>query len=595
MNENPLVSVLINNYNYGHFIAEAIQSALDQSYTNTEIIVVDDGSTDHSCEVIRSFQKRYPGRIQGILKENGGQASALNAGFAAANGEIICFLDSDDYWFGRKVASVVGRHGEFSVVQHNLLQNGSRFRLLVNTGDLQRFLKEFGLIRSCVPTSALSFRRELLEKIFPLPEEPLRLCADVYLRCAAVYYSKTFSIDECLGTYRLHGNNGWHDNMRFSHPNIVNEILDILNCDLAARGLPPIPKRTDSREQSFLHSIDVEHGKKYLLYGAGGHGVKLGRKIKSLGGEVSGFFDDEPSKWGCSVMGCPIHSPDHVLKLRRAVHKVVISCVQVERVYEKLTDIGLKFPDDFLVPIDLEGHVTVSRSHPSTTGHCPVCGNDVGAWKPFTRKVGEGHYCQEPGGRLCPFCSSFERTRHFWIYMGQSETLKSKPRMLHVAPEKGLQSRLKDVLADNYVSIDMSMANADIKADLIKLPFPDAFFDLIYCSNVLEHIEEDMKAMDELFRVLAPGGTAYIQVPIIGDRTQEDPAVTDAAERARLFGQADHVRQYGRDIAFRLSEVGFRVREMAMPEALKLDQKSLDRFNCTKRELVHICSKERCQ
>jgi glycosyltransferase involved in cell wall biosynthesis len=99
----PLVSILINNYNYGHFLADAIDSALAQTYPHVEVIVVDDGSTDHSRAVIAN----YGDKIISVLKANGGQASAFNAGFAAAQGEIICFLDADDICLPTKVAEVV--------------------------------------------------------------------------------------------------------------------------------------------------------------------------------------------------------------------------------------------------------------------------------------------------------------------------------------------------------------------------------------------------------------------------------------------------------------------------------------------------------
>jgi FkbM family methyltransferase len=359
----PLVSIIINNHNYGRYIAETMQSALDQSYRKTEIIVVDDGSTDNSCDIIRSYAQRYGRSLQPIFKTNSGQASAMNAGFRISKGEIVCFLDSDDYWFGRKVEAVVRPHQTYGVVQHNLLQNGRRYRLLVNTGDLQRFLKEFGLIRSCVPTSAMSFRRDLLEEIFPLPEEPLRLCADAYLRCAAVYFSKVFSIDDCLGTYRLHGNNGWHDNLRHTRPNIASEVLTLLNQNLTAKNLPPIPQNPNARESAFLESIDVEPGKSYILYGAGDLGVKLGRRIETEGGKVLGFCDDDRTKWGRSAMDHqPIYPPDAILKLHQKGYTLVISCLCVERPYEKLLSMGLKCPEDFLVPIDMEGHVTATAT-----------------------------------------------------------------------------------------------------------------------------------------------------------------------------------------------------------------------------------------
>ncbi|HEY9596457.1 MAG TPA: glycosyltransferase family A protein, partial [Cyanophyceae cyanobacterium] len=108
MNNNPLVSILINNYNYEPFLKKAIDSALNQTYSSIEVIVVDDGSTDNSREVI----SRYGDKIIPVFKENGGQASAFNAGFAASQGDIICFLDSDDLFLPEKVTDVVQACGD---------------------------------------------------------------------------------------------------------------------------------------------------------------------------------------------------------------------------------------------------------------------------------------------------------------------------------------------------------------------------------------------------------------------------------------------------------------------------------------------------
>src|SRR5262245_57305107 len=99
---DPLISILINNYNYARFLREAIDSALAQSYPHAEIVVVDDGATDGSREVIAS----YGSALTVVVKENGGQASAFNAGVTASRGDILCVLDSDDYFHPNKIARI---------------------------------------------------------------------------------------------------------------------------------------------------------------------------------------------------------------------------------------------------------------------------------------------------------------------------------------------------------------------------------------------------------------------------------------------------------------------------------------------------------
>jgi len=174
---NPFVSILINNYNYGRFLDEAIRSALAQTYTNHEIVVVDDGSTDNSLQIAESFGDQ----IRLIAKENGGQASAFNAGFAASLGEIICLLDADDVFFPGKLERAV------EVFQQNpeigwCFENLRLFR----DSQSERFSRDRyfapgkvdareSMLHGVFPrniesaTSGLSFRRELLARILPMP------------------------------------------------------------------------------------------------------------------------------------------------------------------------------------------------------------------------------------------------------------------------------------------------------------------------------------------------------------------------------------------------------------------------------------------
>ena len=111
-----------------------------------------------------------------------------------------------------------------------------------------------------------------------------------------------------------------------------------------------------------------------------------------------------------------------------------------------------------------------------------------------------------------------------------------------------------------YVTADMASPLAMVHLDVTALPFTDQYFDAILCSHVLEHVPNDHTAMREFYRVLKPGGWFLPDVPIVGDRTFEDPSITDSEERARLFGQSDHVRSYGRDFKGRLETAGFQVR-----------------------------------
>ncbi len=220
----PLVSIIIDNYNYGRFLTEAIDSALNQTYSKIEIIVVDDGSTDNSQEIIKSYQDK----IIPIFKQNGGQASAFNAGFAVSRGEIICFLDADDVFLPEKVEEIAnifsenenigwcchflkffGENIEKNYNNKNLEYSKSHFHSGIY--DLRSTMKK-GKLSGTIPPIDLSipnicFRRSFLEKILPMPETMFLKTSDEYIKFTALGLSPGFIVLKELSLQRLHDNN----------------------------------------------------------------------------------------------------------------------------------------------------------------------------------------------------------------------------------------------------------------------------------------------------------------------------------------------------------------------------------------------------
>lgn len=212
---SPLVSIVINNYNYGRFVGQAIESALAQTYPHVEVIVVDDGSTDDSREVIA----QYGERVRAVFKENGGQASAFNVGFAVSKGDPVIFLDADDVLFPNAVEEVVAVwKPELSKVQWRLRLATEDLKPLGATWPGEREMPS-GSVRDSLlrfryypspPTSGNAFSRWLLERILPMPEGGYRIAADSYLLTLAGLHGEVRSIDKELGYYRVHGKNFWH-------------------------------------------------------------------------------------------------------------------------------------------------------------------------------------------------------------------------------------------------------------------------------------------------------------------------------------------------------------------------------------------------
>jgi hypothetical protein len=222
MNETPKVSIIINNYNYGRFLAAAIDSALAQSYPSVEVVVVDDGSADDSRATILSYGQR----IVPVLKPNGGQASALNAGLERSSGDIIIFLDADDTLhptIAERVVALFQAAPDVVRVQYRLaLVDAARNELgetkpprqmAIPSGDLRHNVILHGDDMPWLPTSGNAFSAAMLRRIFPIPEAPYRICADYYLSNLSPLFGRLAALEEIGGYYRVHGANN-HETAR---------------------------------------------------------------------------------------------------------------------------------------------------------------------------------------------------------------------------------------------------------------------------------------------------------------------------------------------------------------------------------------------
>jgi SAM-dependent methyltransferase len=148
-----------------------------------------------------------------------------------------------------------------------------------------------------------------------------------------------------------------------------------------------------------------------------------------------------------------------------------------------------------------------------------------------------------------------------WLYFQERTNLfdASRKKFLHVAPEPPVSQPLRKFSQLDYLSADLGSPFAMEKMDITDIGYPDAHFDVIYCSHVLEHVPDDVKAIREFVRVLKPGGWAILQVPIFGSKTITDPEVKTREDRLRIYGHPDHVRIYGADYKLRLEAAGFDV------------------------------------
>lgn len=218
---------------------------------------------------------------------------------------------------------------------------------------------------------------------------------------------------------------------------------------------------------------------------------------------------------------------------------------------------------------------------------CPVCEKPSRRFRPF----GVDERRDEA---MCVHCGALERHRLLWLFFNRMTKLFAGPpagtSFLHVAPERCFEPRLRKRLGAGYLTADLENPSADVRMDVTRIEYPDAAFDVVYCSHVLEHVPDDRKALREFHRVLRRDGWAIILVPITVDATVEDPTETDPKERLRRFGQDDHFRRYGPDFLDRLRAAGFSVRVVRVAEVASPSEASLMGLTAASGEIFY-CTK----
>ena len=216
---------------------------------------------------------------------------------------------------------------------------------------------------------------------------------------------------------------------------------------------------------------------------------------------------------------------------------------------------------------------------------CPVCGKTFSKFMPYG-------YNKVRDGVLCPNCFSLERHRLMWLFL-KNETgfFIEKLKVLHIAPEQCFHKKFRAMPNLYYITADLESPLADVKLDVQKMPFDNSTFDVVICNHVLEHVEDDHKALSEIYRVLKPGGYSIMQVPFNSsmEKTLEDPSVNDPAERERLFRQKDHLRLYGLDYTARVQQAGFKIKDKNYIE--KVDEVTRQRYRLPQFEFMYAFHK----
>lgn len=303
-----MISIVISSYNYARFVGAAIESALAQTHPDIEVIVVDDGSSDGSPEVIAG----YEGSVRAAVQENRGQGGAVNRGYAMARGDVVLFLDSDDMLLPGAAAAAAAAAEDESVAQilWNVAEvdaHGTRLGNLhpgeLANGDLLAVLRRDGPLQwPTPPTSGNAWTRRYLEGVMPIPESDFRLNPDAYLSSLAPLHGRLRAVDEPQTLYRVHGAN--HSNKPFDE--LLLSVIDVRQM-LApivvehARGLGVDLDPTDWPERGWDHQLAraleeldaiIEPGLRFILV----DGTQLG--IEQSHREPVRFLERDGEYWG---------------------------------------------------------------------------------------------------------------------------------------------------------------------------------------------------------------------------------------------------------------------------------------------------------
>jgi SAM-dependent methyltransferase len=214
---------------------------------------------------------------------------------------------------------------------------------------------------------------------------------------------------------------------------------------------------------------------------------------------------------------------------------------------------------------------------------CSICDSFFGS---------RGDLKKKPKVRMnCPHCGAYPRHRFLWLYLNEhTDLIRENYRVLHTSPFRALKEKFKSQTNLDYLTSAMDHKGEDLNIDLTQIDQADHSFDVVICSHVLEHIQDDRKAMSEIYRILKPGGFAIFMFPIKGELTHEDASIVSSDDRKKYFSQEDHVRVYGTDVYLRLENVGFDV-VCAQPQSC-FSAAQIRKHNLFKTQRLYHCKKK---
>lgn len=359
-----MVSVIIDNHNYGRYIGEAIESVLNQTYQDFELIIVDGASTDDSREVIMKYLESNPKKITAVFKPTSGQAAAFNIGYKLSRGDIVALLDSDDYFYPQKLEKIVREHENHMFIGHNRIHSDGmkNFVPMDDPSKRKELLKRYGFIYTYnLISSCISGRRELLDKIFPMPEDEYVTFADCYIKVLAQYYDNIHYLSDQLTLYRLHNTNkvrSFESEKAIEQfvVDLYNRVFRDINARLRERGEEEIPILSPETAREALiianDGVRVNAGDRYAIYGAGSYSPRVMKAAIMCGATIVFAIDGNEEKWGTKWRDMDVIPLAEALKRRKEYDRILIGATAYNEIENTLKEAGLKEETDyFKLPI----------------------------------------------------------------------------------------------------------------------------------------------------------------------------------------------------------------------------------------------------
>jgi glycosyltransferase involved in cell wall biosynthesis/ubiquinone/menaquinone biosynthesis C-methylase UbiE len=543
-------------YNASKYLEQCLNSVLTQTLQDLEIICVDDGSTDNSLSILESYQKQ-DSRILILKQKNLHAGIARNNGLEIAKGEYVHFLDADDWverdtyehWYQiakEKNADIAfcfsklidTQTGEITEIRRKILKD-----TYVSESNFTKDPRYF--IHASIPPWYKIYRRNFLQNNL-LQFDNLLCSNDRFFYFSSILLAKqVLVIQEPWINHRINNKTSLIGAARLKNFDDIFRSFEMVwnlfkDCDDSLKRMILAVSLGD-----FFWSYRLAKGKKPETVIRNKVRKYLRKMDLSL---LQGEAEAEIIKKSWY---------NEYLSLIATRHKKLIVgnlkgkyMIRMKKLLKKTIKAFLPY-----------GVIVLNRRFrkqklEKAFNYCPICQHK----SHFDTMT---NYVVAPRPKaLCPYCSSLERHRFLWLFLQKKTNIFNDitKSVLHVAPEPCFRKYFSKNYGANYITADIKNPNVMVKMDITNIEYPQESFDVIICNHVLEHVEDDIKAMSEMYRVLKNTGWAIILVPIANiKKTYEDKTITSEEGRFLAFGHITHARKYGKDYIDRLESVGFKV------------------------------------